>query len=122
MKLLHGLILGLLNSADDSVVPTGEQFVCTARHLHCPVHTLQSSSKDRKTSGTAMLFWRSFLSTTFLALFLFHGSQHVCVCVCVCGELLTITRSSLQKAPSAMFEHAFVFTRHLTASSTLRPP
>ena len=41
-------------------------------------------STDRKTSRTALLFLRSFLSTAFLALFLSRGSQRVCVCVCVC--------------------------------------
>ena len=36
---------------------------------------------DRKTSRTALLFLRSFLSTAFLALFLSRGSQRVCVWV-----------------------------------------
>ena len=43
-----------------------------------------SSSPDRKTSRTALLFLRSSLSTAFLALFLSRGSQRVCVCVRVC--------------------------------------
>ena len=53
---------------------------------------LPSSSSNRKTSRTALLFLRSFLSTAFLASFLSRGSQRVCVgsgririvCVCVC--------------------------------------
>ena len=45
-----------------------------------------SSSPDRKTSRTALLFLRSFLSTAFLALFLSRGSQRVCVCVCECEK------------------------------------
>ena len=40
-----------------------------------------ASSPDRKTSRTALLFLRSFLSTAFLASFLSRGSQRVCVCV-----------------------------------------
>ena len=36
---------------------------------------------DRKTSRTALLFLRSFLSTAFLAPFLSRGSQRVCACV-----------------------------------------
>ena len=63
--------------------------VCLGReqvYLLCPALNmlpLHSSSLDGKTSRTALLFLRSFLSTAFLALFLSRGSQNVCVCVCV---------------------------------------
>ena len=50
---------------------------------------------DRKTSRTALLFLRSFLSTAFLASFLSRGSQRVCVCVCVCVAHTTATYTSV---------------------------
>ena len=51
--------------------------------LHPALNILPSVSSlpDRKTSRTALLFLRSFISTAFLALFLSRGSQHGCVCV-----------------------------------------
>ena len=55
-------------------------------HLLCPALNMLpslSSSPDRKTSRTALLFLRSFLSTAFLALFLSRGSLSLSVCVCV---------------------------------------
>ena len=42
---------------------------------------------DRKTSRTALLFLRSFLSTAFLASFLSRGSQRVCVWIFVSATL-----------------------------------
>ena len=48
------------------------------RHGKLNILPSLSSSPDRKTSRTALLFLRSFISTAFLALFLFS----MCVCVC----------------------------------------
>ena len=45
--------------------------LCTARNMS----PRRASLPDRKTSRTALLFLRSFLSTAFLALFLSRGSQ-----------------------------------------------
>ena len=61
-------------------------------HLLCPALNMLpflSSSPDRKTSKTALLFLRSFLSTAFLALFfvlVLRFSTCVCVRVCVCAR------------------------------------
>ena len=70
-----------------------------ARGVHRPaLNMLPSllSSPDRKTSTTALLFLRSFLSAAFLALFLSRGSQCVCVCVCFdkCPVCLLLTAGS----------------------------
>ena len=55
--------------------------------LHCvctdSCRTLPRFLTDRKTSRTALLFLRSFLSTAFLALFLSRGSQRVYANGCV---------------------------------------
>ena len=69
-----------------------------------------SSPPDRKTSRTALLSLRSFLSTAFLAFFLSRGSQRararVCVCVLVCGYIVCVFLSvcpSLPPPPTLSF-------------------
>ena len=54
-------------------------FVCVCGVTLSRTAFAHSLPTDRKTSRTALLFLRSFLSTAFLALFLSRGSQRVCV-------------------------------------------
>ena len=94
---LHTIILGCGNGS--ARAPHWAVFLVWGRgQVSCFATALNmlppsASSPDRKTSRTAPLFLRSFLSTAFLASFLSSGSQRVsaglctCMCMCVCACL-----------------------------------